>query len=297
MSEHPPRTARQRLLFALWVVVASLLLLEGVLQVAALFVKPERQTGDLDPGAVRVLAVGDSWVDGAEAPDGEGFVDHLGRELAEAAGQTVQVVNLGRTGANSAHAALTVLDEAPAIEPRLVLVLVGQNNASNFYRVAEVEERLGLGVGPRRLRDRIRTVKLARILWTNVRGGSGYTEAEARVLPSVPPLKTDAEGHPVFQAPLLSEEAGRSYLERDVAQAPPPTGDPIQDLAWEVLYATARRDLSGAALAAGRLVDLTGWPSADSRPSAPVATSQSELLARYALMRLARAQRGWRAVR
>ena len=147
MTDRAKPTLGRRLLFLLWTLVASLFLLELVLQVAALFFKAPAVdlAEDVDPEAVRVLAVGDSWVEGAEAPEGEGFVDHLGRELRTTKGEPVQLFNLGRTGANSAHVALTVLDEAERIRPSVILVLVGQNNASNFYRVAEVEERIGEG--------------------------------------------------------------------------------------------------------------------------------------------------------
>ena len=87
MSEQPrAQRPRRKLLFVAWTLLWSVLLLEGVLQVGALFFKaaPEDLGAEVNPDAVRVLAVGDSWVEGAEAPEGQGFVDHLGREFSAA---------------------------------------------------------------------------------------------------------------------------------------------------------------------------------------------------------------------
>ena len=281
---------RRRLAFAAWTLVASLVLLEGVLQLGALFFRaaPADLDASVDPQALRVLAVGDSWVEGAEAPEGEGFVDHVGRELGAVVGRPVQMFNLGRTGANSAHAALTVLDEAERIRPALILVLVGQNNASNFYRVAEVEQRLGAQGASMSLLDRSKVVKLGRILAANARGGSGYRGGEARAI-AVPELVLDDQGHPEVTDPQLGSGPGLAYLRRD-------EGTPAEP-SWRVLHAASRRDFAVGARDAFALVQSFGWPTADANPSAPTASSAEEALARYALLRLAREQRNWRAVR
>jgi len=295
-------TWKRRFAFVAWTAVATVVLLEVVLQVGALFFRgaPVDLGEDVDPDAVRVLAVGDSWVAGAEAPEGQGFVDHLGRELGGLAdGRDVQLFNLGRTGANSAHVALTVLDEAPRIRPSLIVVLVGQNNASNFYRVAEVEHRIGAGGrSARRFGDRSRVVKLVRILAANARGGSDYDEAQqvATVI-EIPPLRLDDDGQPILDAPLLATDAGQRYLRREVAAPPLTTGDETADAAWAVLYAAGRRDLAGGSVLLADLASALGWSTTAEGPSAPVAGSQAELLARYGAMRLARQERRWRAVR
>ncbi len=298
MAEKPKPTLGRRLLFLLWTVVASLVLLEVVLQVAALFFKgpPVDLSEEVDPDALRVLAVGDSWVEGAEAPQGEGFVDHLGRELRSTDGRSVQVFNLGRTGANSAHVALTVFDEAPRIGPELIVVLVGQNNASNFYRVAEVEERIG-GLGQTRMTDKLRTVKLGRIVWANLRGGSDYREGAETATPEpLPELRWDDSGEPVITAPLLTTPVGLRYLRRDLAEPLPPTGSKLRDLAWQALFATVTRDLDAADRHAAELATELGWGTPDG-PSAPLAATETELLARYAMVRLSRARRDWPGVR
>lgn len=281
---------RRRLLFALWVPLASLLLLELALQLGALLVDPEADSPVTDAveSAPAVLALGDSWVAGAEAPAGEGFVDVLGRRLNDRLGD-LRVVNKGRSGANSAHVALTAMDVVPTLRPRLVLVLVGQNNATNRYRVAEVEQRLaardGVEPPPSEPAVQIRTLKLAKILWANLRGTEGYTEEIvelAPALPAIPAMAEDNEGRPVLQAPLLADGAGAAYLARSVFEAPAPSGDPAVDAAWQTLFAAARRQVEAGPEPEALHGALTG-------PHA--------VLARYALLRRARELGDWTAVR
>lgn len=277
---------RRRAAFVAWNLLAVGLLLECVFQVGACWEREELTdlAVPVDEDALRVLAVGDSWVAGAEAPQGEGFVDHLGRELgATLGGRDVQLFNLGRTGANSAHVALTVLDEGPRLRPDLIVVLVGQNNASNFARVAEVEERLGREAGFRPW-EHLRTWKAARILWTNARGGSDYTEAEA---PFPEPVR-GPDGMPVCADPWLQEGPARAYRDREASRA---------EGAWAVLQAAARRDVGAAARIAVAIAQARGWDTTSRDPSAPTATERSEAIDRYALLRLARMQGNWRGVR
>ena len=261
--------------------LASLLLLEVVLQIGALLVDPAARPVAPAGDGPTILAVGDSWVAGAEAAPGQGFVDVLAGAWRD---DGVTLVNRGRSGANSAHVALTVLDEAPALRPALILVLVGQNNATNRYRVAEVEQRLAERAGhvaPEAPGVQLRTVKLARILWANLRGTEGYTVDPPRPLPSIRPLQEDNEGRPILGEPLLEAGPGRQYLERQIHEAPTPTGDPIADAAWQLLFAAARRTVDPGPEPA-LLVSAVG-------PHA--------LLARYALLRRARELGEWGAVR
>ncbi|MEE2830507.1 MAG: hypothetical protein VX498_15065 [Myxococcota bacterium] len=305
MSSPPTRTAaRSRLrrsLFGLWVLVASWALLELVLQLGALYTADEDEGLDieLDLEALRVLAIGDSWVAGAEAPDGQGFADHLGRELG---GQldpprAVQLFNHGRTGANSAYVALTVDRELPRLMPQLIVVLVGQNNATNFYQVAEVEELLGARARRNPL-DGLRTVKLFRILLANARGSSNYRGKEGEVLlPEIEPMERDDQDNPLNRVRVLGSKAGQQYLYRFVDRSPPRGVDPAENFAWEVLYATAKRDLAVARVAATTLRQVMGWQQEVPDSSAPRARNDRELLARYALLRLARQERNWRELR
>jgi len=301
-SETPkPRSSvLRRGFFILWVIVASWALLEIGLQLATATLAGEQNqlSRQADLTAYRVLAVGDSWVAGAEAPDGQGFVDQLARGIPEllGAGSRVQLTNLGRTGANSAYVALTVHEMLPQLLPDLVVVLIGQNNATNFYRVAEVEELLGQR-GRSRFLDELRTVKLARIAIANFQGHSGYNIGSPTSLPTIVPMQRDDQDNPLNQLRLFGSEAGQDYMARQIGAPPPSTRDPAEMLAWQVLYAAARRDLSAAQTYAIQLRAVLGITEAAATSSAPRARNDRELLGRYALLRLARQERNWRAMR
>ncbi|MCO4772823.1 MAG: SGNH/GDSL hydrolase family protein [Deltaproteobacteria bacterium] len=284
------RPATRRLLFVGWTTLASLLLLEGVLQLGALFARPEASPPDASApaphsDAYTVLAVGDSWVAGAEANPGEGFVDRLATSLPQSLSRDVRVVNRGRSGANSAHVALTVWDEAEAQGADLILVLVGQNNSTNFARVAEVEERLGAAAsqadrpstGPQ---FELRSWKLARLLWVNLRGTEGYTEQiagpQAPALPDIPAMTFDVEGRSLVTDPLLLGPDGRAFLE-----GLPPSEADDSDEGWAALRsAEERRPIA--------LEPLGALRQAAKRPE--------NVLARYALLRAAREREDWTAV-
>jgi len=279
----------RRLLFALWVPLASLVLLELVLQAGALLVDPEASSAPVTDAETRILAVGDSWVAGAEAPPGQGFTDGLAAKLPDQLGRPVNVINKGRSGANSAHVALTVLDTIEVLQPDLLVVLVGQNNATNQYRVAEVEQRIAARQGREAAAppstSRLRTVKLAKILWANLKGSEGYGEAVVTPpppLPTIPPPQVDNEGRPVLQEPLLEDGPGRAYLQRAVFEPPAPSGDPVLDAAWSTLFAAARRQ-QGPEEAVRTLSAALDGPHA--------------VLARYALLRRAREAGHWSQVR
>jgi len=216
-------------------------------------------------------------------------------------GRSVQMFNHGRNGSNTAHVALTAMDQAEQLRPELLIVLVGQNNASNFYRVAEVEERLGRKPPPDRLGDQLRVVKLARILWANYRGSSDYVQSNQQAGPStpdIPSVVTDEWGSPIPNVgPLMQTMAAKGYLQRAVIDAPTPTGDEATDLSWDLLYKAARRDFEAAELAETTLLTNRNWTAELSGASAPSVGGPADVLARYALMRFARERGDWRAVR
>ena len=291
----------RRFLFALWVLFASGMLLELALRMGAAFVEeeaPSVELADVDEKAIRVVALGDSWVAGAEAPDGQGFIDHIGRDLsAQLPGAPpIQLTNLGRTGANSAHVALRAHEQLPALLPHLVIVLVGQNNSTNFYGVAEVEELLGKR-SERRLSERLRVVKLARITWANLSGSSGMADRGATRLPAIPSMRRDDQENPLNQLRVLGSPEGQNYLWRRL-EAPIPAGsDPALSAGWELLGLAAQRDLAAAATKAQTVRLLLGLSAPSTQGVARTAPNDRELLGRYALMRLALQERDWRSVR
>ena len=152
---------------------------------------------------------------------------------------------------------------------------MGQNNATNFARVAEVEERLGRPTPPEPVWERLRTVKLARIVLANLRGGDLTNEA-APPEPPIPPLERDVEGRPVLRAPLLESGPGQRYLLRQ--------GGDTDDLGpgWAALL---------------RTIDRAPVDSAPLREALRTATGEEALVLRYALLRVAREREDWGAVR
>jgi len=293
---------KRRALFALWSLTAALVLLEVVLRAGAAMIDEAPTESTADPLALRVLALGDSWVYGAEAPKGQGFIDVVAQMLPELSnGRSVQMFNHGRNGSNTAHVALTAMDQGEKLRPELFIILVGQNNASNFYRVAEVEERLGKKPPPDRLGDQLRVVKLGRILWANYRGSSDYlanTEEQGLPLPKIPEIVTDEWGSPIPNiASFMQTEAARGYLQRTINDTPTPTGDLTTDLGWDLLYKATRRDFEAATRAEAALLANRNWTPELSGASAPAVGGPPDVLARFALMRLARERGDWRAVR
>ena len=294
-GERRPGALRFTPAFVGWVLVASIVLLEVALRLGASLLVDEAPefSSTADEGAYRVLAVGDSWVAGAEAPEGQGFVDHLGRDLPAKIGdgRPVQMVNLGRTGANSAYVALTVNEALPALRPDLVVVLVGQNNSSNFYRVAEVEELLG-EKSERRWLDQLRVVKLARIALANFRGDSGYRRDRPQSLPAIPPLMRDNEDTPLNQLRVLAPPAGQNYLFRRLGESAEASADPIEQLAWDLLGRTVVRDLTSAATVAEELRAAAGLSSEGRQDEPAPVQNDRDVLVRYALLRFARRAAG-----
>jgi len=253
-----------------------------VLQIGALLARPEAAPTSGGDGNLTILAVGDSWVAGAEADPGDGFVEALADALP-AAGVPARVVNRGRSGANSAHVALTVWDEAEELGADIILVLVGQNNSTNFARVADLEDRIAARdrgrakAGPR---VQVRTLKLARLIWANLRGGEGYSAQLASApLPPIPAMEFDNEGVPLWSEPLLDTRSGEAYAMR-ILDGPIQADSPLDEAAFSVLFAAARREPPSKH-------DLTVLAGPD---------AQGSVLARYALLRHARETEHWRDV-
>ena len=294
-----PSPGRRRALFVLWTVVASLVLLEAALRIAAALVDPisHDTSAPVDASALRVVALGDSWVAGAEAPPGQGFVDVFERGLGEVVrDRPVQLFNFGRPGSNSAHVALTAMDELPRIRPELVVILVGQNNATNFYRVAEVEQRLGNADAKAALSDRLLVVKGARIVWANLRGRSGY--GGSGDLPEIPaPVENPDTGLPAFVAATGASAAARAYFDREIPDQVPTDGLVADAETWGLLFTTARRNLEGARPLRDAVAAKYGWDPDDRSPRAHVAKGTAEITARYALLRWARETGDWVGVR
>jgi hypothetical protein len=123
----------RRLLEAVGVLLLTLLLLEGGLQIAALLV-PRLLTRAAEPSGdgLRILCVGDSHTYGAGAALVESYPRLLHENLARRnPGHTFEVLNLGVPGMNSSQVANRIEGWIDELDPDLVIVWVGVNNPWN----------------------------------------------------------------------------------------------------------------------------------------------------------------------
>ena len=96
---------------------------------------------------------------------------------------------------------------------------------------------------------------------------------------------------------ILSSPEGQAYVQRTMDVGRSPSTEELESLAWSVLFSTLQRDLGAAASQAMALQSAAGWTPAAEEPSANRAENSAQVLGRYALLRLAREQGDWRAVR
>jgi hypothetical protein len=129
----------RRLLEAAGVLVLTLLVLEGALQLAGLLV-PRLLTRAVEPSGdgLRILCVGDSHTYGAGAALVESYPRLLQEDLARRhPGRRFEVLNLGVPGMNSAQVANRIEGWIGELDPDLVIVWVGVNNPWNATEMAD----------------------------------------------------------------------------------------------------------------------------------------------------------------
>ena len=138
-----PGTSREwlaRLCLVLFGVLLTLVLLEGVLRVAAMFVESRPIT--VSEGGGTILTLGDSHTYGVKTPPEASYPGHLQRLLDERAPGRYNIINLGVPGSNSAVIASRLPEWIARYRPFAVVVCVGVNNRWN-YTDTEESKRLG----------------------------------------------------------------------------------------------------------------------------------------------------------
>jgi hypothetical protein len=191
-SPRRPLTLPRKVGFTAFVLLLFLVLSEVGLQIAAWKVGPQGHYPDgielptPDPSSYRVVAVGDSWVFGAESQPHEAFIEVFARARAEAGGRPVQIFNLGVPGSNSAQALVSLNDVIELIDPDLVVALTGSNDQIHDRAVADaallINEDARMNPGWTLL-SKSRVALGARLAWVNLRG-SGEEAAVDAVLDS-----------------------------------------------------------------------------------------------------------------
>jgi len=250
-------------------------LIEVGLQVLAAVQGPQRHAESAslpapEPSAFRVIAVGDSWVFGAEAEPDEAFIQVFRRAAAERLGQPVQIVNLGVSASNSSQAQVALSRSIDLIEPDLVVALTGANNLLHDKAVAAAARIMGedarMVPGLAAL-SKLRTVRLARLLWVNLVAPPqlpqpGSTDAEGAGtagLPVAPPVHLT----PVVHLPWWDLFMSRRWADAltVLKGAEPPSEDPRiagVKMGWEALLLAHLGKTEEAEAAATRALDIGG---------------------------------------
>ena len=125
-------STRKRVALLLCSAFAVVLLLEGLMQVGAFVAWRAnlKSIPEVPAGHDVMLCVGDSWTDGMGASDRTRFSypARLGAMLTERTDRDWTVVNCGQSGQNSRDVLSRLSSQLEEYEPRLVAVLVGQND-------------------------------------------------------------------------------------------------------------------------------------------------------------------------
>lgn len=126
------RRGRRRVLLLVWLVVATLVVLEAVMQVGAyvVWLEDRKPPPDLSSGQDVVLCVGDSWTHGMGSSDPKQFSypARLQPLLRKATNREWIVVNGGQSGQNSRDVLQRLPSQLAEFRPRVVCVLVGMND-------------------------------------------------------------------------------------------------------------------------------------------------------------------------
>lgn len=294
-SEPPARRSlspARLLAFSAFSVLLLFLLLEVSLQILAATQGPQHRLptdGSIeppDPAAFRVVAVGDSWVYGAESEPEEAFIEVFRREASENLGKPVQVYNLGVSASNSSQALVALANIVEPVQPHLVVALTGANNRLHDRAVQEAARILGQDArmipGLSAL-SRLRTVRLARLLYVNL-AAPEQIEATAKAISIGLPTAPEPRASQVVQLPWWDLFLARRWDDALLVlrDATPPGDDPaIRGLqrGWEALLLAHAGQLVQAEAAASDALALGGDDAAAHEARAVIADAQGRGLA------------------
>lgn len=134
---HRARGWLERLCLILFGLFLALLLIEGGLQFASLFVD-ERSVEAEATAQHTILALGDSHTYGVGLPEEEAYPAQLEAELGRRSPGRYQVINLGLPGMNSSQVRALLPAWLARYQPQTIVVCVGINN---YWNTSETEER------------------------------------------------------------------------------------------------------------------------------------------------------------
>lgn len=135
-ATHTRPRRQRRLHFLAWIAFASTLLLELVLQIGSLVVWWQHRSPGVRvaPGTETILCVGDSWTHGMGSSDPalHAYPAVLQALLRARTARPLVVVNGGQSGQNSRDVLVRLPSQLAESRPRIVCVLVGQNDFWSF---------------------------------------------------------------------------------------------------------------------------------------------------------------------
>lgn len=165
-----PSRLRRKLALALFALVVTLLLVEGVLQGVSYGLWLSQRKPVARSEGRSVLCVGDSWTQGMGTLDAStgSYPARLGRIVAAADVGQWQVVNAGQSGQNSRDVLERLPSQVKTYAPRFVMVLVGQNDYWSKPEALPVDERSAVDHTSYRFRWRL--PRLAMLALGSLRG-------------------------------------------------------------------------------------------------------------------------------
>ena len=138
----------------------------GLVRINSLGFRGREVTPRKDPGVVRVLVVGDSFVFGIGVDEEHLFVTRLERRLRDLTGVPHQVVNLGVAGFSTDQEYLLLRERGLALAPDVVLLLMCDNdfegNAQSFMYLRYYKPYFTIGGDGRLVAGNLPVPQLAR---------------------------------------------------------------------------------------------------------------------------------------
>src|SRR3989338_1764834 len=116
--------------------ILIILVIALLIPIAYFFLRGEEKVVNYPPKNQTVVAFGDSLVEGVGATPGNDFISVLGRSLG------IEIVNKGKSG-DTTSSALQRLPDILALEPGVVIVLLGGNDVLRRIQKKETFENLG----------------------------------------------------------------------------------------------------------------------------------------------------------
>jgi lysophospholipase L1-like esterase len=195
-----------------------------------------------DPAAFRVVAVGDSWVYGAESEPEEAFIEVFRRRIEEKARVPVQIWNRGVPASNSAQALVDLVTVLEQARPHLVVALSGANDMLHDSAVDEAARLMGEDARMSRGWSWASDLRLARFArWGWIAGRTAWESRGAAAAAAAAGKASAGAGAGAAAGPGASAESA-SFETGGAAlpAAPQRRPSPVVELPWWPMFVQRR---------------------------------------------------------